>query len=264
MRAMPYGRSRAERRRMSAAALLLLVVLALLASACDQAPSRPGSPASPSRPTPAALPRVDGRPAAEPAAVREFNKHAHSVTRANSLWVIVNKKHPLDPIRYQPRVSIVDGHQVDHRMAPKLRQLLAGSRRAGNPLHVVSGYRSYGYQHSVFGGLAAQEGKASAEMWSAKPGYSEHQTGLAADLDLANSSTCSLQSCFGKTRGGRWLATNAWRYGFVIRYTRANTSITGYKPEPWHIRYVGKPLARELHATHATSLESFFGVTGGK
>lgn len=240
----------------------LFVATLVILSACIASPSVPRS--APSRRSSASGPS-GGQPAtAKPAAVPNFDKHAYSVTKASSLWVIVNKKHPLDPLRYQPHVTIVDGRQVDRRMAPYLKQLLAASNRAGNPLHVVSGYRSYGYQQSVFGGLAAQQGKASAEMWSAKPGYSEHQTGLAADLNLADRSSCSLQSCFGSTHGGRWLAANAWRYGFIIRYTKANTKITGYEPEPWHIRYVGKPLAKELRAAHATSLESFFGVSGGK
>ena len=245
-----------------AAILGSFVVTLVLVSGCIASPSTPGSTPSPS--SKATAPDGTNAATAKPVAVPNFDKHAYSVTKATSLWVIVNKKHPLDPRRYHPQVSVVDGREVDRRMAPYLKQLLAASDRAGNPLHVVSGYRSYGYQQSVFGSLAAQQGKASAEMWSAKPGYSEHQTGLAADLDLANRSTCSLQSCFGSTHGGRWLAANAWRYGFIIRYTKANTKITGYEPEPWHIRYVGKPLAKELRATHATSLESFFGVSGGK
>lgn len=245
-----------------AAILGLFVASLVILSARIASPSTPGpTPPPTSKPTaPDAGKPATAKPVAEP----KFDKHAYSVTKATSLWVIVNKKHPLHPIRYQPQVSVVDGREVDRRMAPYLKQLLAGSKRAGNPLAVVSGYRSYGYQQSVFGNLAAEQGKASAEMWSAKPGYSEHQTGLAADLDLAGRSTCSLQPCFGKTRGGRWLAANAWRYGFIVRYTKANTSITGYSPEPWHIRYVGKPLARELREVHATSLESFFGVSGGK
>jgi len=240
----------------------LFVATLVILSACIASPSAPGADRSPSSTAPVPS---GGKPAsAKPAAVPNFDKHTYSVAKAGSLWVIVNKKHPLDPLRYQPHVSVVDGRQVDRRMAPYLKQLLTASKRAGNPLHVVSGYRSYSYQQSVFGGLVAQQGKSSAEMWSAKPGYSEHQTGLAADLDLANRSKCSLQPCFGNTHGGRWLAANAWRYGFIIRYTKANTKITGYEPEPWHIRYVGKPLANELRTTHASSLESFFGVSGGK
>lgn len=177
--------------------------------------------------------------------------------------MIVNKKHPLNPVTYHPELAIVDGHYVDRRMAPYLTGLLGAARRAGHPLHVASAYRSYGYQQGVFGRLVATEGLAAAERWSARPGYSEHQTGLAADLDLAGDPTCSLQPCFARTPGGRWLAANAWRFGFVIRYTRANSALTGYDPEPWHIRYVGTTLARELRRVHATSLEAFFGVSGG-
>ncbi|MBO0811270.1 MAG: M15 family metallopeptidase [Microlunatus sp.] len=264
-----YAGSRGEDRQRPSAlrlpvvllSVLLSVMITVLASACVAKPS--GTTAVTSHRARTTAPRVRHPATVKPAAVPAFDKHAHSVTRAGSIWVIVNKKHPLDPISYEPKMTIVEGRQVDHRIAPQLNRLLAGANRAGNPLHVVSGWRSYAYQQSVFDGLVYQQGRAAAQKWSAKPGYSEHQTGLAVDLDLAGNPACSLQSCFGKTRGGRWLAANAWRYGFIIRYTKANKAVTGYSPEPWHIRYVGKSLARELRAVHADSLETFFGVSGG-
>ncbi|GAB3919853.1 hypothetical protein GCM10011575_36190 [Microlunatus endophyticus] len=244
---------------------LVMAVLTVLIAACASTP-----PATHPSPTGTADATTKGQGRTRPAksatarpTTAGFDKHAYSVTNAGSLWVIVNKKHPLKPLKYRPKLTVVDGRQVDRRMAPALRQLLAGSLKAKRHLHVVSGYRSYDYQRTVFHGLAAQQGRSAAEKWSAKPGYSEHQTGLAVDLDLAYSTKCSLQSCFGNTEGGRWLAANAWRYGFVIRYTAADKAVTGYSAEPWHIRYVGKPLAAELHRTHATCLETFFGVTGG-
>lgn len=264
-----YAGNRGEHRQRSSAfrlpagllPVLLSLMIIVVASACVAKPSGAADTSHAAKRTMAPLAR---NPATvKPAAVPAFDKHAHSVTRAGSIWVIVNKKHPLDPITYEPKMTIVEGRQVDHRMAPHLTQLLAGADRAGNPLHVVSGWRSYAYQQSVFDGLVYQQGRAAAQKWSAKPGYSEHQTGLAVDLDLAGNPACSLQSCFGSTPGGRWLAANAWRYGFIVRYTKANKAVTGYSPEPWHIRYVGKSLARELRVVHADSLETFFGVSGG-
>jgi D-alanyl-D-alanine carboxypeptidase len=140
--------------------------------------------------------------------------------------------------------------------------MLDAADRAGVPLKVASAFRSLGYQEGVHSRLVASVGQAAADAVSARPGYSEHQTGLAVDLQPLDG-TCALQSCFAQTPAGRWLAAQAWTFGFVERYTAANRRITGYSPEPWHFRYVGTSLARELHDTGATSLEGFFGVSGG-
>jgi D-alanyl-D-alanine carboxypeptidase len=98
---------------------------------------------------------------------------------------------------------------------------------------------------------------------SARAGYSEHQTGLAVDLITPASPACDFDACFAGTPGGRWLARDSWRFGFVVRYQPATTSITGYAPEPWHLRYVGRPLAAELHRAGIATLEEFFDVPGG-
>lgn len=97
---------------------------------------------------------------------------------------------------------------------------------------------------------------------SARPGHSEHQTGLAVDLVTPASPDCDFEVCFAETPGGQWLAANAWRYGFIIRY-QSGSDITGYSPEPWHLRYVGKSLAAELRRTGVATLEEFFGIPGG-
>ena len=72
-----------------------------------------------------------------------------------------------------------------------------------------------------------------------------------------------LHPCFGETAAGKWLAEEGWRYGFIVRYTGDNSDVTGFAHEPWHLRWVGRPLAREMRRTRTTSLEEFFGVAGG-
>ena len=154
------------------------------------------------------------------------------------------------------------GYQVATDAAGPLLHLLDAADRAGVPLKIASAYRSFGYQEGVHSHLVATMGPSAADAISARPGYSEHQTGLAVDLQPLDG-TCALDPCFVHTRAGRWLVAHAWTFGFVVRYTEANRRITGYSPEPWHFRYVGPALARELHDTGTGSLEAFFGVRGG-
>ena len=125
---------------------------------------------------------------------------------------------------------------------------------------MLSGYRSYGYQVTVYNNKLASSGRAEADRWVARPGYSEHQTGLGTDISPVGASNCGSYTCIGSTPQGRWIASNAWRYGFVVRYEKGQTDVTGYNPEPWHLRYVGTALARDYHEGGWHSLEAYFGL----
>ena len=144
-----------------------------------------------------------------------------------------------------------------------VQRLLDASDRRGLGFKIASAFRSYDYQLHVHAATAAARGDAEADLLSARAGYSEHQTGLAVDLVTPADPACDFEACFARTPGGRWLARTAWRFGFVVRYQPATTAVTGYAPEPWHLRYVGRPLAAELHRTGIATLEEFFGVPGG-
>ena len=191
-----------------------------------------------------------------------FDRTRHSLTDPRSIWVIVNKRHPITPLDFHPEVALVRGYQVATAAARPLARLLETADRAGVHLKIASAFRSLGYQEGVHSHLVATLGLRAADAISARPGYSEHQTGLAVDLQPLDGA-CALDACFVHTRAGRWLAAHAWTFGFVIRYTDANRRVTGYSPEPWHVRYVGTALARELRDTCIGSLETFFGVPGG-
>ncbi|WP_256030775.1 M15 family metallopeptidase [Leifsonia xyli] len=108
--------------------------------------------------------------------------------------------------------------------------------------------------------------KPPATVWPsrtpARPGHSEHQTGFAVDIS-AVPAQCSLSACFAQTPQGEWLAANAWRFGFLLRYPEDKVAVTGFMFEPWHYRYIGVPLATHLHATGVTTLEEFFGLPSG-
>ena len=167
------------------------------------------------------------------------------------------------PVRLPARLEIVRGYQVTHPAARPLERLLDAGDRRGLGLKIASAFRSYGYQVGVHAATVAARGDGEADRLSARAGYSEHQTGLAVDLITPADPGCDFEACFATSAAGRWLAREGWRWGFVVRYRRETTAITGYAPEPWHLRYVGRPLAAELAATGIGTLEEFFGVRGG-
>lgn len=202
----------------------------------------------------------------------EFNKHQYSLTDPTSIWVIANKQHPLQPADYIPAdltiptVSLASPGAANMQMrvvtATALEQMFAAAKLQAINLEVVSAYRSYSYQQSIYNGYVQSSGQAAADAESARPGYSEHQTGLAVDIG-ATDGVCSLEQCFGATPEGEWLAANSYKYGFILRYTADKVAITGYEYEPWHFRYVGTALSNEMHKDGIETLEEFFGVSGG-
>ncbi|MDB5169350.1 MAG: hypothetical protein JWO41_706 [Candidatus Saccharibacteria bacterium] len=201
-----------------------------------------------------------------------FNKSLYSTTDPASLWVVVNKPHGLSPINYAPtdlvtpnvplRVAGNESMQLRAAPAAALESMFSAAKQAGLQLMVASGYRSYDYQVKLYGDYVKASGQAAADTYSARPGHSEHQTGLAVDVEPIGKN-CELDQCFGDTAEGKWVATNSYRYGFIVRYTPADQAITGYEAEPWHLRYVGASLAGEMHTKGITTLEQFFGVSGG-
>lgn len=204
--------------------------------------------------------------------VPSFDKSQFSLTDASSIWVIVNKQHPLSPLGYVPgdltvpNVSLSKPGRPEMQMrsetATALEALFSAADKDGVKLSVLSAYRSYDYQVSLYNGYVSKSGAATADQESARPGYSEHQTGLAVDISAQNNN-CNLEACFGSTAEGEWLATNAYKYGFLLRYPADKTAVTGYEYEPWHFRYVGTALSTELQKQHIETLEEFFGVAGG-
>ncbi|MDO8336449.1 MAG: M15 family metallopeptidase [Candidatus Saccharibacteria bacterium] len=180
--------------------------------------------------------------------------------QASSLTVVVNKKHRLPP-DYVPTLKSVSGGQMRPEAADALAQLLTGADAAGLSIKIVSSYRSYSTQTSVYNNYVKQHGQAEADTFSARPGHSEHQTGLAVDLGNTNGS-CQLETCFGDSAAGQWLAAHAQDYGFIIRYEKGKDAITGYQYEPWHLRFVGVSVAKAVVALGKT-LDEYYGVPAG-
>jgi D-alanyl-D-alanine carboxypeptidase len=198
----------------------------------------------------------------------EFNKSQYPTDVASSLWVVVNKGRAL-PGNYIPSGLVVPNvplrqgsasseMHVRSDTAAALEKMFAAAKAQGINLKLTSGYRSYSLQVSVYNGYVASDGVAKADTYSARPGHSEHQTGLAADVEPL-SGRCELDICFESTPEGQWVAANAYQYGFIVRYAKDTQNLTGYQYEPWHVRYVGTELAQEIHKTNQT-LEQFFGL----
>ncbi|MEX0748732.1 MAG: M15 family metallopeptidase [Candidatus Saccharimonadales bacterium] len=212
----------------------------------------------------AASPNSDpNNPDAESAA---FDRELYSLDEPGSLWFIVNKQRPL-PESYVPHLTTPDiplygpsdaeNMQVDSRITDHLKALVASATSEGLQLALGSAYRSASYQSGIYNLYVEREGQTAADTFSARPGHSEHQSGLAVDF-VRRDGECFIEACFDETAEGQWLAAHAHEYGFILRYREGMADITGYSYEPWHFRYVGTELARELHRQDNPTLEEFF------
>lgn len=175
--------------------------------------------------------------------------------------VLVNKKYPLVPRQYVPRLTEIPGTgiRLQPPAAKAYKKLVAAARRDGVNIRLTSGYRSYAVQKGLLEKYTRAYGSTYARRIAAKPGSSEHQTGLAIDVGNHNRA-CALQACFATTKVGKWMAKNAPRHGFILRYPKGMESVTGYAYEPWHFRYVGTAQAKAMAGSTSKTLEHFYGV----
>lgn len=161
---------------------------------------------------------------------------------------LVNREHAISRY-YEPVTRKVNGPGMSQVMRPDAAQALedmfAAAKEDGINLSIVSGYRSYSKQSTIYSRKKAEQGQEAADRISARPGTSEHQLGLA--MDLAKKGSSQLNTAFGKTEEGQWVSAHAHEYGFIVRYLESYEDVTGYMYEPWHVRYVGKPLAKEMY-----------------
>lgn len=193
-----------------------------------------------------------------PAASGEPHPPADTTT-ASSLTVLVNKQHPLTPLTYAPTDLVPFGSiTLRAEAATAADAMFADAAAAGVPMTTVSGYRSYETQQATYSNWVAQQGQEYADTASARPGYSEHQTGLA--MDIGTGTGCDLQPCFKDTAAANWVAENGYKYGFVVRYPWWQHETTGYWYEPWHLRYIGVEEAQALKNSGFETLEDFWGA----
>lgn len=191
------------------------------------------------------------------------------VAEPASMAVLVNKQHKL-PESYQPPDLVFpnvpyllpeknERRKMRQEAASALEQMFASANTDGVQLAGVSAYRPHAYQKELFGRYVKKDGLEKARTYSAYPGTSEHETGLAIDISGIDGN-CAAESCFAGTKEAIWLAENAAEYGFIVRYPEGKEAITGYIYEPWHMRYVGVETAKAIVESGLT-MEEYFGVT---
>lgn len=174
-----------------------------------------------------------------------FGERKAGITKVNGI-LIANKTFTL-PSGYGPG-------GLTSKAADAWTEMEKAANHDGMDIIVVSGYRSYDTQSWLYDKYVEEDGKKEADISSARPGHSEHQTGLAVDIN-------SVEEKFENTPEGKWLNNNAYKYGWILRYTKEGQDITGYIFEPWHYRYVGKKLAEELYNNGDwITIEEYFGI----
>lgn len=190
----------------------------------------------------------------------DFYKNIKQIKHPEKLDVLVNKNYQLAE-DYMPsdleKVSVEVANEdkyLRHEAKDAFELLARTAKKEGYQIILVSAYRSYHYQKDLYEGYVKTSGKNYADRCSARPGHSEHQTGLALDVMGSNGD----YNLFSDTKEFDWMQKHAYEYGFILRYPIDGYDITGFKYEPWHYRYVGKSLARYLHENNMTLDEYYF------
>ena len=165
--------------------------------------------------------------------------------------LVANKTYPL---------SSSYGKGLTSATSKAFNEMKAAAALDGFDIRIGSGYRSYKSQTTIYKNYVKRDGQAKADTYSARPGHSEHQSGLAIDI-CASGYKC-IGSGFNGTAPANWLSDNAYKYGFILRYPNGKTGETGYKFESWHYRYVGVELATKLYnGGNWITLEDYLGIT---
>lgn len=250
------------KRTLFTTALLLVLAVAVFAG-CSKDKKEPEAANSPS-------PAVSSTPASnEGKSTQEAgNAVKQVITEPTSISVMVNKQYKL-PDGYTPsdlvypNVPFTFKEKIEKRMMRKeaaeaLEKMFEGAKKDGINLAGVSAYRSHQTQTTVFNNYVKKDGEEAAKKYSAVPGHSEHETGLAIDVS-GSTGKCAANDCFAGTPEANWLEEHAPEYGFIIRYPKGKEAITGYQYEPWHIRYLGIEDAQNI-AKKGLTMEEYFGV----
>ena len=182
----------------------------------------------------------------------EFYTNVTATDMSEGYQVLVNKYTKLDE-NYIPNLVTMssvysyENMQMEATAYEHFKQMVDAARNDGIKIYNISSYRSYSTQNYLYNNYVNSSGKSAADTFSARPGYSEHQTGLATDINTASSS-----DHFENTKEYEWLINNSYKYGFILRYPKGKEYITGYQFEPWHYRYVGTEIAKYISENNIT------------
>ncbi|MEF3309951.1 M15 family metallopeptidase [Paenibacillus sp. GYB004] len=194
----------------------------------------------------------------DPKAVQVVAKPADVAVLVNKTYRLPDNYKPTDLV--EPDIPFIFKEKSDKRLMRKeaagaLEKLVAAAKKDSISLAGVSGFRTQATQKTLFDNYVKKDGEEAARKYSAVPGHSEHQTGLAMDIS-GSDGKCAASDCFADTKEAKWLAKNAAEHGFIIRYPKGKESITGYQYEPWHLRYVGTKIAKDI-ADKGITLEEY-------
>ncbi|MZQ84927.1 D-alanyl-D-alanine carboxypeptidase family protein [Paenibacillus sp. 5J-6] len=274
-------------------ALALLMALSILAGCSSKeeatpstspavstaATATPNTTTSTPTTTATASPQASSKPVQSPSASPKASSTPSKsdglqvIAKPESVTVLVNKQFSL-PSSYEPTdlvypdIPFTFAEKNEKRKmrtvaAEAIEKLVAGAKKDGINLAGVSAYRSYATQKALFQRYVLKDGEEKAKTYSAVPGTSEHETGLAIDVS-GSDGKCAAEDCFGGTKEANWLEKHAQEYGFIIRYPKGKEKITGYQYEPWHIRYVGADTAKDMVAKKVTMEEYYNAVPVSK
>ncbi len=174
--------------------------------------------------------------------------------------IIVNKTYslpkdfkPTNPYSYTDKDWSIE--MIDKDATNAFKSMQSDATAIGLNIYIASGFRGYNSQERIYNNYVNKDGQEAADTYSARPGYSEHQSGLCFDLNSVNDS-------FANTNEGKWINNNAYLYGFIIRFPKGKETKTGYQYESWHLRYVGEDLAQKLYNNgNWISLEEYYGLS---
>lgn len=179
---------------------------------------------------------------------------------ADGYLIVVNKQNSLpedykpddlEGLKYYAEDRSPDARFLRKTAADHFHEMCEAAAADGVEIVSTTAYRSYEFQNQLYTGYVQSKGQEEADRVSARPGTSEHQAGMSADLSTGEIGYVNGRS-FGDSAAGHWIAEHCWDYGFIIRYPEGTEDITGYSYEPWHVRYVGMVAAREIHEENIT------------
>lgn len=246
--------------------IALLLILLLACSGCGTAAGTAAIEDTPpieveplAEAEPLAMPAPDVQQPEEPVPTPEL-KEGETLTATGHILTQVDGVTYVDGVLIVNKTYSIPKDYPQQSMTTEARAavdtMIQAAAAEGLTLVGRTDYRSYSFQAALYNKYVARDGQAAADRYSARPGHSEHHSGLAIDLN-------SLETSFGETPEGIWLAAHCAEYGFIIRYPQGKEHITGYMYEPWHVRYVGTELAQELYLGDGQflTLEEYFGIT---
>ncbi|MBQ8996180.1 MAG: M15 family metallopeptidase [Oscillospiraceae bacterium] len=241
-----------------AAAVLLVALIFVFVHGTKKTPEPvPSTTPSQNQPTPSVKP-TEPIPGKEDGAFVDETPKSELQQDENGIWyavvggeeiILVNKEHPL------PSTYVGKSEEASRALS----DMIQAASNEGVNIVFVSGYRSYDLQTGLYANKVAQIGEPAAAYWVAPPGTSEHQTGLAFDVNETGNDEALLNTGFEDTEAFRWLEKHCSEFGFILRYPKGARDITGFNYEPWHYRYVGKEAAQQIMESGVT-LEEYLGV----